>query len=155
MSCAADLSGVMGSLIFLMSSDAVGEINFASFRPGFISSRLEIHWKNKRHDKRERKKKAGEWEKKREGEEGRGGATGDDRTNHGRCPAANQSTVLLLVSHIVHFYVYISFKLICRRARAHRIRPDDIRRERSRIGGANPVSSSPIFLTREYVLFNH
>lgn len=66
-SCAADLSGVMGTLIFLMSSDAVGEINFASFRPGFISTRLEIHWKNKRHDKRERKKKAGEWKKKREG----------------------------------------------------------------------------------------
>lgn len=33
---ATDLSGVMDTLIFLMSSDAVGEINFASFHPGFI-----------------------------------------------------------------------------------------------------------------------
>lgn len=104
-SCAADLSGVMGTLIFLMSSDAVGEINFASFRPGFISSWLEIHWKNKRHDKRERKKKTGEWEKREREVEERDGATGDDRTNHGPCPAANQSAILLLVSHIVHFYV--------------------------------------------------
>lgn len=52
-------------------------------------------------------------EKKREE---RDGATGDDRTNHGACSAANQSTLLLL-SHIVHFYVYISFELICRRTR--------------------------------------
>lgn len=59
MSRAADLSGVMGTLIFLMSSDAVGEINFASFRPGFhFNPKLEIHWENKRHDKRGRKKKA-------------------------------------------------------------------------------------------------
>jgi hypothetical protein len=58
---AADLSGVMGTLIFLMSSDAVGEINFASFRSRVsFQPGMEIHWKNKRHGKREGKKKARE-----------------------------------------------------------------------------------------------
>lgn len=65
-SCTTDLSGVMDTLIFLMSSDAVGEINFASFHPGFISAgawkfigktnvMINEKWKRKREREREKR----------------------------------------------------------------------------------------------------
>lgn len=97
---ATDLSGMMDTLIFLMSSDAVGEINFASFHPGFhFNLGSEIHWKNKRHDKREMKKKTEEREKKGHGSNIK--RRDDDRTNHESCQLEINQRSFLLVSHLI------------------------------------------------------
>lgn len=78
-----------------------------SFRPG-----LEIYWKNKRRDKRERKKKARGVEKGT----GRGWSDGDDRTNHAPCQLQINQRSFSLVSHFPDIYVRISFTLIHMRA---------------------------------------
>lgn len=105
---------MMGTLIFLMSSDAVGEINFASFRSRVsFQPGMEIHWKNKRHAKRERKKKTGKRKKKETGRD-RATVMTERITDRASCKSIN--SLFTRVRSRRDIYVHISFILACTRA---------------------------------------